>query len=385
MKPFPSIQLFSSLLVLMFTHGLAQAQGPADANPPTSRPESPDVLTPAQAHAVDSAVDRALAWMVRTQKSDGSFPTLKGGQPGVTALCVLALISRGHLPGQGPYGESIDRAVQYVLRSQASDGVIAQERAGNQNQVYFGQTAAYNHAISGLMLAEICGQMRGQTNEQILKALESALTFSLKRVPLTKRNPSDEGGWRYFFVHQSSDSDLSVTSWELMFLRSCKNAGFQIPSKPIDEAVTFVERCYDPNQHFFWYALRGREKVTTRAMTGAGILSLSLAGRHNTPQAMAAGDWVLAHPFNKYMQRSGIHDRFFYGAFYCSQAMYQLGGKYWEQFYPVLCRTLVDNQNADGSWRAEEGSDYIFGNVYSSALAVLALSPRYQLLPIFQR
>jgi hypothetical protein len=110
-----------------------------------------------------------------------------------------------------------------------------------------------------------------------------------------------------------------------------------------------------------------------------------LAGRHQTPEARAAGDWILARPFGKYLEQVGQHDRFFYGAFYCSQAMFQLGGRHWQEFFPTLCKTLVDNQAADGSWAEEPGYDRIFGNVYSSAIAVLALSPRYQLLPVFQR
>ena len=40
---------------------------------------------------------------------------------------------------------------------------------------------------------------------------------------------------------------------------------------------------------------------------------------------------------------------------------------------------------ADGSWDAESNRDGQFGNVYTTALAVLALTPPYQLLPIHQR
>lgn len=363
-----------------------QAGSPAVvAESSTSSPGLGDVLTPAQGRAVDRAVDRALAWIVSRQQPDGSFPTIQGGQPGVTAICVLALVSRGHLPGEGPYGSAIDKAVTFVLGCQADDGVLAPARKGYAGLADLGQTAAYNHAIGGLMLSELYGQTSGPTNDRIRVALDAAIKASLRREPQPKRHRDDEGGWRYYFRHQNTDSDLSVTSWQLMFLRSCKNAGYDVPAEPIDQAVEFVQRCYDPQRHLFWYALRGREKVSTRAMTGAGILSLSLAGRHQTTEARTAGDWILARPFGKYLERVGKHDRFFYGAFYCSQATFQLGGRYWEKFFPVMCKTLVENQSPDGSWHEEPGYDRIFGNVYSSAIAVLAISPRYQLLPIFQR
>ena len=131
----------------------------------------------------------------------------------------------------------------------------------------------------------------------------------------------------------------------------------------------------------------------TRGMVGAGILCLSLAGRHQTPMAQAAGDWLLAHPFKAFGETvsSGGLDRFFYSAYYCSQAMAQLGGRYWEQFFPSLAEVLVNSQRNDGSWPPEvggaipAGGDAVFGNVYSSAMAVLSLTPPYQLLPVYQR
>ena len=74
--------------------------------------------------------------------------------------------------------------------------------------------------------------------------------------------------------------------------------------------------------------------------------------------------------------------------------MVQLGGRYWEQFFPSLADALLSGQSPDGSWPPEirsgvpvagAGSEAMFGNVYSSALAVLSLTPPYQLLPVYQR
>ena len=114
---------------------------------------------------------------------------------------------------------------------------------------------------------------------------------------------------------------------------------------------------------------------------------MSLGGQHQTEIAREAGDWLLRHPFDRYRVKVPPKkpDRFFYGAFYCSQAMFQLGGRYWAEFYPVMVKTLLDHQRKDGSWDPELPSDNIYGNVYSTTMAVLAISPPYQLLPIFQR
>ena len=95
--------------------------------------------------------------------------------------------------------------------------------------------------------------------------------------------------------------------------------------------------------------------------------------------------WILKHPFTHYNRRRQSDDRYHYSAYYCSQAMFQLGGKYWEQFYPDLQKVLLTNQQRDGSWDREAVHDGQFGNVYTTALTVLALTPPYQLLPIYQR
>ncbi len=127
-------------------------------------------------------------------------------------------------------------------------------------------------------------------------------------------------------------------------------------------------------------------------MVAAGILCLSMAGQHQTPMALAAGDWLLAHRVRGFGDLASPGDRFFYGTYYSTQAMVQLGGHYWAQFFPSLVDALLSGQSADGSWPpeirpAERGPDTeaIFGKVYTSALAVLSLTPPYQLLPIYQR
>jgi len=355
---------------------------------PTSVPGDPppgrDILTPAQWKQLDQSVDRALAWLASQQRHDGSFPTRDTGQPGVTALCVLAFLSRGHSPGEGRYGTVIDNGIAYVLQCQNTDGLIARVHPAVSRGIRSAQCAAYNHAIGGLMLSEVYGTTSGDTHRRIRAAIEAALSHTLGNHPSPKRQPEDEGGWRYEKRWQSSDSDLSVTSWHLMFLRSCKNAGFDVPAQAVDKALAFVQRCYDPRTRTFWYALRGSEHVTTRAMTGAGILSLSLGGRHQTEPARHAGEWLLRHPFDVYRAQQG-QDRFFYGAFYCTQAMFQLGGRYWSEFYPTLAHTLVTHQREDGSWDVEPAIDFQYGNTYTTALSVLALTTVDQLLPIFQR
>ena len=66
--------------------------------------------------------------------------------------------------------------------------------------------------------------------------------------------------------------------------------------------------------------------------------------------------------------------------------MFQLGGKYWDRFFPPLLRVLTAAQHPDGSWDPESiEEDREFGNVYTTSMALLALEVPYQMLPIYQR
>ena len=77
---------------------------------------------------------------------------------------------------------------------------------------------------------------------------------------------------------------------------------------------------------------------------------------------------------------------FYYGVYYCSQAMFQLGGKYWDEWAPRMYDVLLTGQQKDGSWPPEmhRGANRA-GPVYSTAMAVLAMGVAYQQLPIYQR
>jgi hypothetical protein len=351
------------------------------------------VLSPGEWKQMESSVDRALAWIASRQNADGSFPTLPTGQPAVTSFCVLAFLSRGHQPGLGPYGQQLNRAIDFVISCQKPDGLFSYEVPEDHYvSRHASHTASYNHAIAGLMLGEVYGHVTGQRAKAVRKAIEKALQFTRNLQTRPKDSPFDKGGWRYLQFkgrgEPDSDSDLSVTAWHLMFLRSARNAEFNVPQAYVDEAVKFVNRCWDPKQGVFTYGrdADGSYFESSRGMMGAGILSLSMAGQHQTPMARAAGDWLLAHPYTRFGEPIGGNDRFFYSAYHCSQAAMQLGGRYWEGIFPPLAHAMLSAQSLDGSWPSEPNhGDGIYGNAYTTAMAVLSLTPPYQLLPVYQK
>lgn len=363
---------------------------PAQTNSATPPPLS-QVLSESRWREVEKSVDKGLAWLAKQQSPDGSFPTMASGQPAVTSFGVLAFLSRGHKPGLGPYGRQLEQAIDFVLNCQRPDGLFSFQLPLLQHQDKAPSHAAvYNHAVSGLMLGEIYGDVSGLRSTRVKAEIELALGFTRRLQIRPKTYTNDVGGLRYLglrYDRSAADSDLLVTAWQLMFLRSVKNAEFAVPEASIEEAMGFVHRCWQPREGCFYYALEGGlDRKTSRAIVGAGILSLSLAGQHETPMARAAGSWLLARPFKSLATWNETNERFFYSAYYCSQAAAQLGGKYWEVMFPALVDALLGCQLPDGSWPLEPGNgDAVFGANYTTAMAILSLTPPYQLLPVYQR
>jgi hypothetical protein len=387
-----SLLLLAFLGVVVWDAGSSRAQTTQPADKRAERKTNlADALTPAEWARVDESVDRALAWLATHQEPDGSFPSVDEGQPAITSLGVMAFLSAGHQPGQGPYGEKINRAIDFVLGCQHSDGLFCLQMP-QRTHVHQGasHTGTYNHAIAGLMLCEVYGQVSPERTAKIQVAVNEALKYTerFQKVP-AKIDARDVGGWRYIVPSGNSSSDLSVTGWYLMFLRSAKNAQFEIPDAEIKDALKYVQGMYQRDRNEFFYGHIGaNDRYTNRGMMGVGALSLSLAGEHNTDMARHAGEYILARPFDVYGATFTQWDRFHYSAYYCSNAMAQLGGDYWKEFFPILVKTLLDNQAPDGSWLTESGGnagDRKYGPAYPTALSVLTLTPAYQLLPIYQR
>ena len=120
---------------------------------------------------------------------------------------------------------------------------------------------------------------------------------------------------------------------------------------------------------------------------GSAILSLSLGGQHHSPQALAAGDWLLAHPFLGYgEQERGSRPIFLqHTAIIAAKRRRNWADITGLGIFPPIARVLLEIQLPDGSFPIETRTDGIFGPVYSSAMAVLSLTPAYQILPVYQR
>lgn len=314
---------------------------------------------------IDRSVDRGLRFLASKQRKDGSFDCPMEGNTGVTSLCVMAMLARGSTPGRGPHGEAINRGIDFVLAHRKDNSLLTGKTTSHGPM--------YSHTISTLMLSEVSGMVDPVRQELIDEALAPAARLILDAQAIRKPD-AQQGGWRY--QHNSGDSDMSVTGWAVMALRSCRSGGAPVPAKAIGGAIRFVLNCRT-KEGGFGYTGPSDPQL---ARTGTALLCLELCGRHGQEASRGAGDWILANLPKRY---GGAN--FYYGMYYCSQGMFQLGGDYWPKWAGVMYELLLRHQRKDGSWPAGSGAEASAGPCYSTAMSVLALSVSYRQLPIYQR
>jgi squalene cyclase len=313
---------------------------------------------------VDKAIDRALQFLFNSQdRGTGAWRTGRSDNVAITSLAVMAFLSAGNVPGEGKYGDAIEKGVRWVLKMQQSNGLLASE----------GGHEMYHHGIATLMLAEVAGMTDGKLAREVREKLEKAVALILKA---QRVRGTEAGGWRYSVQHVNG-SDISVTGWQIMALRAAKNLGCDVPAENIDRAVEFIKRCQDSSTGGFRYMPHAQLTVPC---TGTSILALEICGKnlHRSHEVLRAGAYLLKNP----PRWNQAH--FFYSIYYCSQATFQLGDNYWEVYRPLLHEVLLRNQGSNGSWYGG-GYDAAFGPSYCTAMAVLALTVEYRFLPIYQR
>jgi hypothetical protein len=339
-----SFHLASSAFVLAFTLAVA----PASAADRKGKDAPDEVKMNERAR---KATAKALEWLAGRQNSDGSWS--EGRYPhntAITSFALLAFLSQGHLPNQGIYGPEVAKGCRFLLSSAREDGYLVGTRGGNM----------YSHAMATLALAELWG-MTGD------KDIKPVLT---KAVDLIVGCQNREGGWRY--EPRPTGADISVTIMQVMALRAAKNSGLHVRDETMRRAIGYIKRCYSPRSGGFSYQPGSPPGF---ARTAAGVCVLQLTGEYKASEIPEAVAFMKARAYEPY--------HFWYGHYYASHAMHQVGGQEWEDWYNRICDTFLPMQADDGSWSTRTRHEV--GPVYQTSIAVIILSVPMNYMPIFQR
>ncbi len=295
------------------------------------------------------AIAKGLAKLKADQNANGSWG--KSGNTAVTSFALMAFMSNGHVPNQGLFGPEVAKGIRFLLASSDDKGYLAGVGGGNM----------YCHGMATLALTQAFGM---SADEEVRKVL-------LKAVSLIVRSQNPEGGWRY--EPSPTGADISVTIMQVMALRGAKDSGLNVPGDVLKKAVAYINRCHDVRSGGYRYQPFAAGPGYAR--TAAGVCVLQLCGDYEAKQIAKAVEW---------METAGNDEQhYWYGHYYASHAMHQVGGKKWEDYYGRMKTRLLATQKPSGEW-----SDKYEANVgpqYQTAIAVLILSVPANYLPIYQR
>ena len=325
----------------------------------------------------DRALARGAAFLVRAQRPNGAISQGDSHPVAMTSLAIMSLAAIGHQPFDAtPEGRALARALEFVLgeAAYAVDGYLT-GREGSQ---------MYGHGITTLMLAEMLGMGVDEAVDRRMRAVLDGALALIGRSQQVPKIARFRGGWRY--SPEARDADLSITVWQVMALRSARNAGLEVPAQWIESAAAHIRSCHSSPQDAhgvphepvgpFAYQPGGR---TGYATTAAGVFALQVCGYYEDPVVAGGTDWLL---------RNGPAWNvpwFLYGTYYYAPGMHQRGGEHAAAARRAVARILLEKQHRDGGWEGAHAQERTAGRIYATSLAMLSLSVKYHYLPIYQR
>jgi hypothetical protein len=350
---FSSLVFFVSLLFFLpGTRAFAQDDG---------------VSEPIISEEIRSLIDGGLEWLALQQERSGAWST---GAPGgtqyrgaMTGYVLLSYMGSGHLPREGPYGESLQRAVDYLVGIVLPDGTIQTDNRGHY---------MYSHGVVLLALTQVLGQTG---DADIRPAIE-------RMVGLTLGAQDGNGGWRYH--PRPSGADISATVVQVVALRAARDVGIPIAQEVFDRAADYVRACNIEGTSGFAYMPKLDRPGYAR--TAAAAYSLQTLGHYDDPLVAPAIEELLN---TRIRGNQNLGRWITYGDYYATPAMYMVGGEAWAEWYAGLSVKIAADAIRDGDrvyWGNPRGGGSGDNSpIYKTAQHISMLSVPTRFLPIYQR
>lgn len=363
-------------------------------------------------------INKGLMWLARHQLADGGWSfehrvgqcqgrcpnpgSQRGARVAATGLALLPFLGAGHSPSQGEYRQTVSAGINFLISNTSSNGSL-----------WRSEGRMYGHGIATLALCEcyeimtqtapsvavhlypmesnadneellndpnkVVGQWTGVDIERLKYAATAAVGFIVKAQAV-------DGGWRY---RPGELGDTSVVGWQVMALKSAKDAGLGSHEQSFAGAQRFLNSVQlDPvgDQSFGFigtrYGYMPGSRSGTPATTAIGLACRICMGISPFHPAVVTGvDHIVD-------EGHGGGDMYY--NFYANQVVFQHGGAAWELWSQQLNKALVKSQNRrghlEGSWHfggADHGGT-AGGRVYTTAMACLCLEESFRHLPTFR-
>ena len=339
----------------------------------------------------EKAVKAALEWLARHQLTEGAWsnrglekgsetrceasdPCSRPGRPhdmAHTGLALLAFQAGGHYHFNGAaHSATVKQGLDWLVSHQRPDGALVDAHPKDGHAQYF----MYQHGIAAFALADACAAAvanQQSVDPRYLNALKRAVDF-------IERVQHADGGWRYK-LEKNEVSDMSVSGWPVLALKSAKEAGLEISPRVVTRAQRLFEKRLMND--------RGRSryddlKQVSEATTAVGMLGRQfLFGEPDAPVVHEAAEHLA--DFAELHKGLDEQNRPNYYTWYNgSLAMFMHGGKPWQRWNAVVRDKILSLQRQTGcergSWDPTDRWSDQGGRIYSTALAALSLEVYYR-------
>lgn len=324
----------------------------------------------------EAAVLRALRWLKKNQKSDGSWEGT--GTPAMTAMALLCYLAHGETPQSPEFGATVKKAIDWFMANQNANGRF-NGTDGNE----------YSHPIAAYAVCEAYAL----TQHPSLKEL------AVKAIAEVVKGQHASGGFNYKLEAVSERNDSSYMAWCCQALKAAKMAGLESDVPGLEAAIKRAIAGFKQNagqSGGFGYTGPG-----ATGLSGAGALCLQLLGVPraaeviNTMTFLEPCTFSFAEP-NKQPYGGGSQVYYWY---YITQAKFHHSPETFaawnKQFSPELCRQQLieksaiegpDGKMVDiGHWKSPVAGEHTGGLVQDTSLCCLMLEVYYRYLPSFKK
>jgi len=364
---------------------------------------------------VSIAIEKGMKWLVSVQGKDGGWGQdggetsyvrqgerleSNGNDVANTAVAAEALLHAGNTPTRGPYQQSLQRAVRFILeRVERSpvDGLAVTDLTGTQIQRKLGPYI--DTFLTSKLLAELDGNMGdGQANARVRQSLQKCVA-KVEKSQLKDGSWNIAGGW----------APILGTSMASQSLYMANAKGVTVDGRAMAQVETYTAKTVAPPAPA---SVAGGVPVATRSGSvgvgvgggvGAGMApgSASYGGTAMSVEVSTASAGVslykraqeleqlsrtpqdreknagqinaikgqLADP--KFVTGFGsIGDEEFFSYLNISDSLHRAGGSEWERWNGDMKAKILKMQNEDGTWA---GHHCITGRVAVTSAAILML------------
>lgn len=322
----------------------------------------------------EAAVEKGLRWLALHQATDGHWglddfnrharteplpkgkvvrdaSTTDGGRKSDaagTAMALLPFLAAGHTHKKaGPYQTVVKLGLQFLVKRQENGGMMA--GAFDRDM--------YAHCLALMALSEAYGLTKDIT---LRRSAQAGVDFLVKA-------QHDGGGWRYT---PRTPGDTSVSGFAIRAVAGARRAGLSVPKKALTQAELFIDSV-TTGDRLASYMPRGGP---TAAMTAvATYCRLLLGGNPRGPNVQAGVRFI-----RKNQPRA--LDVNLYFAYYATQALYELGGKDWDDwnagkagFRDLLVKNQDDGMKVKGNAGSWRGHAFLGGRIGATSFALLSL------------